>query len=112
MHPFLPTSAIKDLSVEVFGGESMPRTYVDNDPDRFFEAESLEPDPVYMGLRSFFTSGPIGRLRAWIDRKLEESENRRYGYGPTGGDGQFHMQSVDRPGGVLIDEIRERDIAA
>ncbi len=112
MHPFLPTSAIKDLSVEVFGGDQMPRSYVDNDPDRFHDSQSLEPDPVYMGLRALFNSGPLGRLKAWIEEKIEESENRRYGYGPGADQSQFHMQSVDRPGGVMIDEIRERDIAA
>jgi hypothetical protein len=112
MLPFLPTSTIKDLSVEIFGGDSVTRSYTENDPDRFHHADSLEPDPVFMGLRSLVSSGPIGRLRAWIDQKLEESENRRYGYGPTASESQFHAQIVDRPGGIVIEEPRERDIAA
>lgn len=86
----------------------MTRSYSQNDPDRFHQAESLEPDPVYMGLRALFSSGPIGRLRAWIDQKLEERDDRRYGTSGT----ELYYHPVDRPGGVLIEEPRERDIAA
>jgi hypothetical protein len=108
MQPYLPTSAIKDLSVEVFGGDAMPRSYVDNDPDRFHASQSLEPDPVFMGLRALFTSGPIGRLRAWIDQKIEDREDRIYGNSGT----EIYTYPVDRPGGVVVEEPRERDIAA
>lgn len=108
MQPFIPPTAIKDLSVQLFGGTPVTRSYTDNDPDRFHRAESLEPDTVYMGLRALFTNGPVGRLMAWIDQKLEKRDDRRYGTSGT----ELYTYPPDRPGGVVIEEPRERDIAA
>ncbi|HYI25399.1 MAG TPA: hypothetical protein VD767_08330 [Thermomicrobiales bacterium] len=47
------------------------------DPDRFFsESNSLQPDPIYMGLREAIAAGPIGRFLAWLDARAEAREER------------------------------------
>ena len=108
MQPYIPPTAIKDLSNEIFGGATVTRSYTEADPDSYHSSRSLEPDPLYMGLRALFTAGPIGRLRSWLEQRAEKREDRRHG--ARGSEPSIHP--VDRPGGVVIEEPRERDIAA
>ena len=92
----------------------MPPRYPIQDPDGFLSLDpSLQQDPVFMSMRAFFRTGPIGALMRWIDRRVEAREDRLYG---------ARLQDVlppsvhaDRSGSGTLDDLRvrsDRDIAA
>ncbi len=75
-----PPYAITDLAHRHLEGrlpDGKPRRHHPLDPDGFLDAPaSLQPDPVYTALRHVVTSGPIGKLRQWIDQRIEAREDR------------------------------------
>jgi len=77
MFPLYPPEPFLDLAREQMGLE--PRKRGAN-PDGFVStAEVLDPDPVFMGLRRFVHTGPMGALLDKIDRWIEAREDRRHG---------------------------------
>ncbi len=77
MLPLQPTTLLAELAREqgAIREQAFPTHRTSADPDAFLtESAALAPDPVYMGLRNFFQSGPIGSLLAWIDQKREERQ--------------------------------------
>ncbi len=78
MLPLYPPYAIADLAHEHLEGrlpDGRPRRRYD--PDVFFgESQTLQPDPVFMGLRRFVSGGPIGAVMHWIDQRIEAREDR------------------------------------
>ena len=81
MLPLQPTTVFAELAREhgAIREQAFPTHRTAADPDAFFAGnDALAPDPVYMGLRAMMQTGPIGSLRAWIDQKLEEREERRF----------------------------------
>lgn len=81
MLPLYPPYAIADLAHEHLEGrlpDGRPRRRPD--PDRFLdESSALQPDPMFMVLRSAVISGPIGRLMRWVDARAEAREERAVG---------------------------------
>jgi hypothetical protein len=60
----IPPSTIADLSAAHTPSSSRSKRKVMSEVDLFMVPDSLQPDPLYMGLRNLFVSGPIGRLIA------------------------------------------------
>jgi len=76
----LPTSTTIDLANEYFRKHNnVSRRSITQDPDGFFANDSLQPDPVFMGLRAIVHTGPIGAFVRWVDRKIEARDDRIYG---------------------------------
>ncbi len=71
----LPSTAVSDLATahrSPTPKRQQPRII---DPDGFLASSALQPDPLYMGLRSIVTTGPIGRMverfSAWREAREE-----------------------------------------
>lgn len=81
MLPLYPPYPFLELAREQLGVTKQPAHHHQaTDPDGFHTAErALAPDPVFMGLRGIFATGPIGAAVQWFDRKIEAWEDRRYG---------------------------------
>jgi hypothetical protein len=78
MLPLLPPYVINDLAHEHLEGrlpDGRPRRR--HDAARFDESADLQPDPVAMGIRVLMTSGPIGRVVQWFERRAEAREDRK-----------------------------------
>jgi hypothetical protein len=74
----IPPSTIADLSAAHTRPNFRKNHRILSDLDMVLIEDSLRPDPLYMGLHAFFTTGPIGRLRSRYDAWQEEREERRY----------------------------------
>lgn len=83
MLPLYPPYPITDLAHEHLEGrlpDGRPRRHPHRDPDGFVkESAELQADPVFMGLRKLVTTGPVGWLVQWSQRKFEARQARRYG---------------------------------
>ena len=79
MLPQVPVATIRDLARAHAGANRRPEEHARlPHPDGFLaDEEMLRPDPVFHVLRAMREWGPIGALRRWIDRKVEEHEDRR-----------------------------------
>ena len=74
----IPPVTIADLSEAHARPDSRVTRKIPSDLGMILIEDSLRPDPLYMGLRTFFTTGPIGQLRARYEAWQEEREERRY----------------------------------
>lgn len=73
----LPSSTIADLATSHREIRSPRKTTMSTDPDNFLHSNSLQPDPLYMGLRSIATTGLIGQLVERFSAWREEREDHR-----------------------------------
>jgi hypothetical protein len=81
MLPLQPTTLFTELAREhgAIREQAFPTHRTTADPDAYFaETNALAPDPLYMGLRAYVQTSPLGSLLAWIDQKREEREERRF----------------------------------
>jgi len=77
--PLQPTSVLVELARATNNPDERESAMYTptTDPDRFIsESNSLQPDPIYMGLREAIAAGPIGRFLAWLDARAEAREER------------------------------------
>jgi len=79
MLPIVPPSMLHQLALERFNFKET-RLVPNNDYRELSNVSAeLYPDPAFMSLRRMFTTGPLGALQRFINRKLDERDDRRYG---------------------------------
>lgn len=115
MLPLYPPYAIADLAHEHLEGQRQPNGQPrrHRDPDNFFEESlSLQPDPVFMGVRRLITSGPIGALVHWIDQRIEAREDRIHHPRIEGAVSTIAFTERTRLPEAVVDDRPERKTAA
>ncbi len=112
MLPLAPPSTMFELSTAHTEKTPVPRLNPTYDPDGFLVPDALQPDPVFMGLRALFETGPIGRLRARIDAAIEAREERRYGSPNPSRQTSAPARSAEPPTSLSTGDRQRGDIAA
>lgn len=109
----LPSNAIADLATSHRETHAPRKTTMTSDPDNFLSSNALQPDPIYMGLRSIVTTGPIGRLVQRFTAWQEAREDRRIAAEQAVSMAERIVRDAPSTSTIpVVRERREHDLAA
>jgi hypothetical protein len=108
----LPPSSVADLAIAHQKEPVMPARRSNADPDGFFTIDSLQPDPIYLSLRNAVTTGPIGRLFAWIEVWRAAREEQRLAGEQTVAAAEQILRTNSLPQTTVARDRVEHDLAA